>query len=67
MMVLFSCLIFSRIVHITLREYASIPEVGSSRITILESPTSAIAKDNFLFSPPESTFANLLRSEINSV
>lgn len=65
--VLLSYLIFSRIDHITLLEYASIPEVGSSKITIFESPTSAIAKDNFLFSPPDKTFANFLRSEINSV
>jgi len=40
----------------------SIPEVGSSKNTILEPPINDIPRDNFLFYPPERAFANLFFS-----
>ena len=34
------------------REQGSIPEVGSSSITVFDLPAKAIPTDNFLFMPP---------------
>mmetsp|Transcript_4347 Transcript_4347/g.18386 ORF Transcript_4347/g.18386 Transcript_4347/m.18386 type:complete len:243 (+) Transcript_4347:2109-2837(+) len=39
--------------HVARREYGSMPDVGSSRMTSLGSPRSAIATDSFRFWPPE--------------
>jgi hypothetical protein len=53
-----SPLIFSRIYQIALLEYASIPEVGSSRKITFESPIKLIANDSFLIDPPERVLTN---------
>lgn len=67
MIVLLSYLIFSRISHMALLENASIPEVGSSRNMILESPTNAIANDSFLLEPPDNSATFLSYSNVRSV
>jgi hypothetical protein len=65
--VLFSYLILSRILHIALLEKASIPEVGSSKNMIFAPPTNDIAKLNFLLDPPLSYETKLFRSSNKSV
>lgn len=66
-MVLFYSLILARIFQIARLEYASIPEVGSSKNIIWASPTKAKASDNFLFEPPDSFPTSLWDSSSNSV
>ena len=53
MIVLPVCARFRMTSHMNLREYGSIPLVGSSRNTIDGSPINAHANDNFLFIPPD--------------
>ena len=36
-----------------LLEYGSTPEVGSSRMTVFDPPTNAIATESFLCMPPD--------------
>lgn len=43
-----------RMFQVDRREYGSMPEVGSSRNTTLESPMSAIATESLRFMPPDS-------------
>jgi hypothetical protein len=51
--------------HTYLLDSTSNPEVGSSNIINLEPPTNAIAKDSFLFMPPESYLASLSLCSVN--
>ncbi len=39
--------------HICLRAKGSTPDVGSSKMMVLDLPTNASKIDNFLFMPPE--------------
>lgn len=57
-MVLLSSLILSKIYHIYRLEYASIPDVGSSKNIIFEFPTKLIPRESFLLDPPESVLTN---------
>jgi hypothetical protein len=58
MIVLFSYFMRSSIFQIDLLEFASIPEVGSSKKIIYASPIKLSDKDNFLIEPPESSPTN---------
>lgn len=53
--------------QIALLDKASIPEVGSSRKMTYELPTKDIAKDSFLFDPPDNAETKQFYSSINSV
>lgn len=65
--VLFSYLIFNNIFHIALLEYASIPDVGSSKNMIFESPIKDIAKLNLRYDPLDNVYINLFYSFTKSV
>lgn len=62
--VLFSCLTYSKISQIALLDTGSNPEEGSSKKTIEEFPIKAQAKDNFRLVPPLRFFVNFSLSLI---
>jgi hypothetical protein len=58
-------LLFCNSSHVDLREYTSIPEVGSSNNTNLGFPINAMAKHNFLFIPPDKDEDNTYIFSVN--
>jgi hypothetical protein len=51
--------------HVERREYGSMPDVGSSSMTILEPPMSAMDMESFRFWPPESVPACALHFSVS--